>query len=95
MPYHSDHLCTSQRGHLPLRDFFTLSLCLLCDEPGLCDTPPVFAYLWCEAPNWIPHALRLADGQPLFVFIAPLRKWLWAKHCHVRTAVDKLMKHGR
>lgn len=76
MPYPSDHLCTSQRGHPPLQDFFTLSLsaCLLCNEPESFYTPPVFAYLWCEAPSWIPHS-PLADSQPLFVFVAPVRKW--------------------
>lgn len=95
MPYPSDHLCTSQRGHPPLQDFFTLSLsaCLLCNEPESFYTPPVFAYLWCEAPSWIPHS-PLADSQPLFVFVAPVRKWLRAEHGHVRTAVGKLMKHG-
>lgn len=57
-----------------------------------------FALLLClptRGVSWIPHS-RLTGWQPVAVCVCSSyeRKWLRAKHCHVRTAVDILMKHG-
>lgn len=75
--------------------FHSLPVCLLSDESEDFYTPPVFAYLWCEVPSWIPHSPQ-TGSQPAAVCVCSSceRKWLRAKHCHVRTAVDKLMKQG-
>lgn len=91
LQYPGDHLGTSRRGHHPLRDFFTLSRrCWLSDESESFYTPPVFAYLWCEVPSWIPHSHQ-TGSQPATVCVCSSceRKCLRAKHCHVRTAVQQ------
>lgn len=60
--------------------FHSLPVCLLCHESEPLNTPPVFAYLWCEVPSWIPHS-RQTGSQPaaLCVCSSCEKKWLQAK----------------
>ena len=71
LQYPSDHLSTSQRGHPPLQDFFTLSRCVY---SAMSLSP--FALLLCLLTSGVKYQagfhipLGLARSQPLFAFVA-------------------------
>lgn len=71
LQYPSDHLSTSQRGHPPLQDFFTLSWCVY-SAMSLSPFTLLLCLLTAGVKYWagfhIP--LRLAHSQPLCVFVA-------------------------